>query len=41
MICGGPVLADDTRALLLGKGFVERNHGEPGQFVVERAYAER
>ena len=30
-----------TRALLLGKGFVEGNHGEPGQFVVEKAFAER
>ena len=25
----------------LGKGFIEGNHGEPGQFVVEKAFAER
>jgi ferredoxin--NADP+ reductase len=27
--------------LLNGKGFVEGNHGEPAQFVVEKAFAER
>ena len=41
MICGSPALVHDTRALLLGKGFSEGNHGEPGQFVVEKAFAER
>ena len=41
MVCGSPALVHDTRAFLLGKGFVEGNHGEPGQFVVERAFAER
>jgi ferredoxin--NADP+ reductase len=41
MICGSPALVHDTRALLLGKGFVEGNHGEPGRFVVEKAFAER
>jgi ferredoxin/flavodoxin---NADP+ reductase len=41
MICGSPALVHDTRALLLGEGFVEGNHGEPGQFVVEKAFAER
>ena len=48
MICGSPALLQDTRALLqdtrallLDKGFVEGNHGEPGEFVVEKAFAER
>jgi ferredoxin--NADP+ reductase len=41
MICGSPALVTDTRALLTGKGFVEGNHGEPAQFVVEKAFAER
>jgi ferredoxin--NADP+ reductase len=41
MICGSPALVSDTRALLAGKGFVEGNHGEAGQFVVEKAFAER
>jgi ferredoxin--NADP+ reductase len=39
MICGSPALVHDTRALLSAKGFVEGNHGEPGQFVVEKAFA--
>ena len=36
-------MMDETcgRALLLDRGFVEGNHGEPGQFVVEKAFAER
>ena len=41
MMCGSPALLVDTRALLLERGFVEGNHGEPGQFVVEKAFAER
>jgi ferredoxin/flavodoxin---NADP+ reductase len=41
MICGGPSLVHDTRALLQAKDFVEGNHGEPAQFVVEKAFAER
>jgi ferredoxin--NADP+ reductase len=41
MICGSPALVHDTRMLLLGKGFTEGNHGEPGQFVLEKAFAER
>src|SRR6266478_4327680 len=41
MICGSPALVHDTRALLLDKAFAEGNHGEPGQFVVEKAFAER
>jgi ferredoxin--NADP+ reductase len=39
MICGSPALVQGMRALLSGKGFVEGNHGEPGQFVVEKAFA--
>jgi ferredoxin--NADP+ reductase len=41
MICGSPALVADTRALLNGRGFSEGNHGEPAQFVVEKAFAER
>jgi ferredoxin--NADP+ reductase len=41
MICGSPGLLTDTKALLLERGFVEGNHGEPGHFVVEKAFAER
>ena len=41
MICGSPALVTDTRVLLGERGFVEGNHGEPAQFVVEKAFAER
>src|SRR5512139_843704 len=41
MICGSPALVADTRQLLTERGFVEGNHGEPAQFVVEKAFAER
>jgi ferredoxin--NADP+ reductase len=41
MICGSPALVHDTRLLLTDRGFVEGNHGEPAQFVVEKAFAER
>ncbi len=41
MICGSPALLSDTKALLEKRGFIEGNHGEPGQFVVEKAFAER
>ena len=41
MICGSPALVADTRVLLTERGFVEGNHGEAAQFVVEKAFAER
>ena len=41
MICGSPEMLRDTKALLLERGFAEGNQGEPGQFVVEKAFAER
>jgi ferredoxin--NADP+ reductase len=41
MICGSPALLADTKKLLLDRGFIEGNQGEPGDFVVEKAFAER
>jgi ferredoxin/flavodoxin---NADP+ reductase len=41
MICGGPAMMQDARALMLERGLVEGNHGEAGQFVIEKAFAER
>ena len=41
MMCGSPGMLTDTRALLLDRGFAEGNHGEPGQFVVEKAFVDR
>ncbi len=41
MICGSPALMDEMKTMLLEKGLTEGNHGEPGQFVIEKAFAER
>ena len=41
MICGSPAMLADTRTLLLARDFTEGNHGEPGQFVIEKSFAER
>ena len=41
MMCGSPGMLVDTKALLLDRGFVEGNHGEPGHFVVEKAFVDR
>jgi ferredoxin--NADP+ reductase len=41
MICGSPEMLRDTKALLVQRGFGEGNGGEPGQFVIEKAFAER
>ncbi len=41
MICGGPHMMGDLRTFLLDRGFIEGNHGEPGQFVVEKAFVDR
>jgi ferredoxin--NADP+ reductase len=41
MICGSPALVADMKAILLREEFVEGNHGEPGDFVVEKAFVER
>lgn len=41
MICGNPNMLVDLRAMLLQHGFVEGSSGEPGEFVIEKAFAER
>ena len=41
MICGGPHMLADLRAHLFQRGFTEGNHGEPGQFVVEKAFVDK
>ena len=40
MICGSPAMLRDLKALCEGRGFEEGNTGQPGDFVVERAFAE-
>ena len=41
MICGSPAMLGDLKALLEKRSFKEGNTSTPGDFVVERAFAER
>jgi ferredoxin--NADP+ reductase len=41
MICGSPAMLRDTVALLENLGFDEGNSGEPGAYVIERAFVEK
>jgi ferredoxin/flavodoxin---NADP+ reductase len=41
MICGGPDMLQDLRKLVLDRGFKEGSSGEPGTFVIEKAFVEK
>ena len=41
MLCGSPRMIADIRAHLDARDYTEGNHGEPGHFVIEKAFAER
>jgi ferredoxin--NADP+ reductase len=41
MLCGSPAMLADLRAILEARGFEEGNMGEPGHFVIEKAFAEK
>lgn len=41
MICGSPAMLRDVKSLLEQRGFEEGNTSTPGDFVVERAFAEQ
>jgi ferredoxin--NADP+ reductase len=41
MLCGSPHMLADVRALLDSKGWIEGNHGEPGHFVIEKAFVDK
>lgn len=41
MLCGSPQMLVDLKAMFEDNGLVEGNHGEPGDYVVERAFVER
>jgi len=41
MLCGNPELLRDGRAALEALGFEEGNSGEPGDFVIEKAFVEK
>ena len=41
MICGSPGMLKDLKTMLEGKGFGEGTTSKPGDFVIERAFAEK
>ena len=41
MICGIPEMLRDLKGLLEERGAVEGNHGEPGDFVIEKAFVDK
>ncbi|HSB22334.1 MAG TPA: ferredoxin--NADP reductase [Burkholderiaceae bacterium] len=41
MICGSPAMLRDLKAMLEQRGFKEGNTSIPGDFVIERAFAEQ
>jgi ferredoxin/flavodoxin---NADP+ reductase len=41
MICGSPDMLKDLKVMLEGKGFKEGTTSKPGDFVIERAFAEK
>ena len=41
MLCGNPQLIVDMRAILGDRGFDEGSNGEPGHFVIEKAFVEK
>ena len=40
MICGSPGMLRDLKHMLEARGFKEGNTSKPGDFVIERAFAE-
>jgi len=41
MLCGSPEMLRDCRTLLEARGFIEGNQGEPGHFVLEKAFVDK
>ncbi len=41
MLCGSPQMIADVRTLLDGRGYTEGNHGEQGEFVIEKAFVDK
>ena len=41
MLCGSPLMLDDTVKLLEAAGMKEYRAGDPGHFVIERAFVEK
>jgi ferredoxin--NADP+ reductase len=40
MLCGGPSVLVDLKAMLLARGYEEGSVAKPGDFVLERAFVE-
>jgi ferredoxin/flavodoxin---NADP+ reductase len=41
MLCGSPGMLAELRTILVSRGWEEGNMGEPGDFVIEKAFVER
>jgi ferredoxin--NADP+ reductase len=41
MMCGNPQMLADLKTLLTARGLVEGSSGEPGEFVIEKAFVEK
>ncbi len=41
MMCGNPQMLADLKTLLEGRGLAEGSSGEPGEFVIEKAFVEK
>lgn len=41
MLCGSPAMLAELRDMLNHQGWIEGNMGEPGEFVIEKAFVER
>ncbi len=41
MICGSPAMLRDLKKMLEERNFKEGSTSEPGDFVIERAFAEQ
>jgi len=41
MLCGSPQLLADLKIIFAERGLHEGNHGEPGDYVIEKAFVEK
>jgi ferredoxin--NADP+ reductase len=41
MICGSPSMLSELKTFCIDQGFKEGNSGEPGDFVIEKAFVEK
>jgi ferredoxin/flavodoxin---NADP+ reductase len=41
MMCGSPAMLEELKQMFEARAFIEGSHGEPGHFVIEKAFVER